>query len=214
MGEPGPLSLLNTYRFIIAVEKMPTASLVTQSRRHALSVRGNDLCEAPPEATRALLSVEKLPLRIWEPAAGRGAIVDVLRAAGHEVVATDLIDYGVPGQAGGRDFLLETEAPAGIDCTLTNPPFRVANEFVAHALKLCSRVVILARLSFLESERRRHILENAGLARVYVFRHRIPFMHRDGWDGPKATSAIPYAWYCWDRSHRGPATVHRISWDW
>jgi len=191
---------------------MLTASLVTQSRRHALSERQLDLYSTPECATRALMCAEQLPHRIWEPAAGRGAIVDVLRAAGHEVIAYDIEDYGVPGQAGGRDFLLETEAPDGIDCALTNPPFRIANEFVAHALKLCSRVIILARLAFLESERRRHILENAGLARVYVFRNRIPFMHRDNWNGPTATSAIPYAWFCWDRSHCGPATVHRISW--
>lgn len=45
-----------------------------------------------------------------------------------------------------------------------------------------------------------------------AFRNRLPMMHRDGWAGPRASSAMPFVWFCWDRSHRGPATLHRISW--
>jgi hypothetical protein len=159
------------------------------------------------------MRTENLPHRIWEPAAGRGAIVDVLRAGGLEVLATDLIDYGIPGQSGHRDFLLERELPDGIELVLTNPPFKNANEFVEHALQLCPRVVMLLRLAFLESERRCPILENRGLARVHVFRKRLPMMHRDGWSGPRASSATPFAWFCWDRGHTDPATIHRISWE-
>jgi len=38
----------------------------------------------------------------------------------------------------------------------------------------------------------------------------LPMMHRDGWTGPRAASAIAFAWFCWDRDHRGPAIVDRI----
>ena len=49
-----------------------------------------------------------LPQTIWEPACGPGAIVRVLRDAGHRVIATDLVDYRSPDQDhAGRDFLLE-----------------------------------------------------------------------------------------------------------
>jgi hypothetical protein len=71
---------------------------------------------------------------------------------------------------------------------------------------------MLLRLTFLESERRSEILEDRGLARVYVFRQRLPMMHRDGWQGPKASSAMAFAWFVWDRAHNGPPTLHRISW--
>jgi hypothetical protein len=57
----------------------------------ALSERGDDLYETPPVAVIALLEREALPSVVWEPACGPGAIVGPLRAAGHTVIATDLI---------------------------------------------------------------------------------------------------------------------------
>jgi hypothetical protein len=186
-----------------------------QVPRHALSERRDDLYETPAVAVEALLRVESLPHRIWEPACGRGAIVNVLRAHGHEVVATDLVDYGIPITAPGYyrvDFLLEHKTPNGCEAIVTNPPFKLANEFVEHALELCPRVVMLLRLAFLESERRSPILDSGTLARVHIFRKRLPTMHRDGWSGRKANSGMAFAWFCWDRGHHGPATINRISW--
>jgi hypothetical protein len=37
-------------------------------------------------------------------------------------------------------------------------------------------------------------------------------MHRDGWDGAKATSSIAFAWFVWDAAHKGPTELHRITW--
>ena len=176
---------------------------------HALADRGHDLYETPPVAVRALVEAEWLPNRIWEPACGPGAIVRELRATGRTVMASDLVDYGCQGQS-VQDFL-STGSPQA-DCIVTNPPFKDAGAFVAHALTLCPRVIMLLRLAFLESERRRTILENGTLARVHVFRNRLPMMHRDGWTGPKTTSTTAFAWFVWDASHRGPTAMHRISW--
>jgi hypothetical protein len=188
-------------------------SLMTGNLRAPLKERREDLYETPTVAVQALLRVEHLPHRLWEPAAGRGAIVNVLRAAGHEVLASDLVDYGDPTHFARRDFLMEHKTPDGCEGIITNPPFKNADEFVAHALDLCPRVVMLLRLAFLESERRREILENRGLTRNHVFRNRLPTMHRDNWQGPKAGSAMCFAWFCWDRAHAGAPTIHRISWE-
>jgi hypothetical protein len=179
----------------------------------SLDQRGNDLNETPPEATAALLRVENLPRNIWEPAGGPGAIVRVLRGAGHHVVATDLVDYRSPDQNhAGWDFLLEHKRPDGVEAICTNPPFKLATEFVAHALSLCPRVVMLLRLTFLESERRKDLLDRAGLVRVHVFRNRLPAMHRDGWTGNRVSNPTAFAWFVWDRGKRGPTTLHWISW--
>jgi Bifunctional DNA primase/polymerase, N-terminal len=126
------------------------------------------------------------------------------------------IGYGWHEKA-GRPYIwllaspLEVSANSECECVLTNPPFKILGPFIEQALDLSLRVIMLARLTFLESERRTEILEHRGLARIYVFRDRLPIMHRDGWTGPKATSATAFAWFCWDRGHRGPAEFHRIS---
>ena len=64
-----------------------------------------------------------------------------------------------------------------------------------------------------QSVRRTEILEHRGLARLHVFRNRLPMMHRDGWAGPRASSATAYAWFVWERDHTGPIIVDRISHD-
>jgi hypothetical protein len=183
-----------------------------QAGRHPLSARGLDLYETPAVAVEALLRAETLPQRLWDPCCGPGAIVKVLRAAGHEVIGSDLEDYGDPTHFYRRDFLMEHKAPDGCECIVMNPPFQAAQQFVAHALELCPAVITLLRWAFYESERRTPILEDCGLARIHLFRKRLPMMHRDGWKGPRASSAIPFAWFVWDRTHRGPTTVYRVSW--
>jgi hypothetical protein len=187
------------------------ASLQTFAGRHRLRDRGDDLYETPPVAIRALLRAEKLRACIWEPAAGRGAIVDVLRDAGHLVIASDLVGRGVPGQEFRIDFLLEQHAPAGVEAIVTNPPYKLAAEFVRHGLRLVPKVYLLVRLQFLAAESRADIL-GKGLRAVCVFRRRLPMMHRDSWTGPRSSSAVDHAWCCWDRDYAGPAILNWISW--
>jgi len=138
-------------------------SCQVQRRTHA--ERGHDLYETPRVAVAALLDVEPLPARIGEPAVGRGAIARVLESAGHEAIGTDLIGYGA-GYLGGIDFLQERVPRAS--CIVTNPPFRIADTFVARALDLAPTVIMLLRLALLESERRTGILEGRGLRRIHV----------------------------------------------
>lgn len=182
-----------------------------QVQRHLLSDRKDDLYETPPVAVEALLRVEKLPSILWEPACGRGKIVKALQAAGHYVYASDLVAYG--DNNSGVDFLMEWRVPHKAEAIITNPPFKLAEEFVEHALTLCPKVIMLLRLAFLESERRSHLLDSGALARVYAFRKRLPMMHRDGWEGRKANSGMAFAWFVWDKSHQGPTTIRRISWE-
>ena len=183
-----------------------------QAQRHPLAERGDDLYETPPVAVEALLRVEKIPRRVWEPACGPGAIVRVLRAAAHDVLATDLVDYGDPTHFYRHDFLME-RMPTGYECIPTNPPFKLVEQFVAHAIEICPLVIMLMRLAFYESERRRDLLENCGLARIHCFRKRLPMMHRAGWEGRKANSGMAFAWFVWDRSHAGRTAIDRISWE-
>lgn len=186
-----------------------------QTQRHPLAERKDDLYETPDVAVHALMRAEALPKVIWEPACGPGRIVNVLRGAGHFVYATDLVDYGCPDSESRIDFLMERQAPSfAVDAVVTNPPFKLAGEFVSHALALgIPKVIMLLRLAFMESDRRTPILDNGLLARVHVFRKRLPMMHRAGWEGRKANSGMAFAWFVWDLAHRGPTELRRLSWE-
>lgn len=180
-----------------------------QAGRHTNAERGEDCYETPACAVEALLRVESLPHFVWEPACGPGSIAKVLEAHGHEVCATDVVDYG--WGHGINDFFtgVINFSPA----IVTNPPYQFAAEFVQCALHFSPLVIMLLRLAFLESVRRTDILEHSGLARIHVFRNRLPMMHRKDWAGPKSSSAMPFAWFVWQRGYTGSTTIDRISWE-
>src|SRR5262249_54101014 len=154
---------------------------------------------------------------VWEPANGRGAITRVLRAHGHQVLASDLNDYGDPTCFARRDFLLEP-LPAKVQCIVSNPPFKLAAEFAAHALDLACLTILLLPLQFLEAgtgntakaRLRRYVLDEHPPARIHVFADRLPMMHRDGWTGRRARSAKAFGWYVWDAKRSGPTALDRI----
>jgi hypothetical protein len=183
-----------------------------QTGKHPLADRSFDLYETPPCATEALLAVEPLRDNIWDPADGRGAISNVLRAHGHEVFASDLIAYDGSALDRVANFFAFNAAPRGCTCIVTNPPFQCADIFVRHALGLVPHVVCLLRLAFLESVGRSDILERRGLRVVHVFRNRLPMLHRDGWTGKRASNAMAFGWFVWSRGYSGPTVLNRISW--
>lgn len=177
-----------------------------------LKERKDDCYETPPEATLALLRCEPLPHRILEPCCGPGAIVKVLRAAGHFVIAQDLVDYGCPDSKPRIDFLMEFRLPEA-DAIVTNPPFKLAADFIRKGLDMCPLVIILQRLMFVEGQGRSDIIDGH-LTRMHVFRNRVPRMHRHGWDGAKsAASMVPFAWFVFEREKNGPTLMDRISWE-
>jgi hypothetical protein len=187
-------------------------ALRTQSKAHPLADRGLDLYETSPVAVHALMRVEQLPLRIWEPACGRGAIARELEAAGHVVVSTDI--------ATGTNFLTCNQAAESLG-VVTNPPFQRAAEFARHAIGLVPYVALLLRWAFWEGgtgrreahRARAHVLDVEPPARAYCFANRLPMMHRHGWTGPRASSSMAFGWFIWDRSHVGPRTiVRRLHW--
>ena len=182
----------------------------SQVQRAPLAEHRGDYYDTPAVAVHALIRVERLPIRIWEPACGTGNIVNVLRALGHEVVATDLNPRGCPDSLDRIDFLLPCRVDT--DAIVTNPPFSLAEKFVVTALERAPLVIMLLRLAFYESHRRSHILDNGKLARIHAFAKRLPMMHRAGWEGRKANSGMAFAWFVWNCAHVGPTTIDRINW--
>ena len=173
-----------------------------QPGTHTFAERGSDFYPTPQIAVESLLNAEpdvlNTMVRVWEPAAGDGNIVRVLRDNGIPVIASDIERYSFDLHFVG-DFLQRERAPAECSVILTNPPYKLAAQFAEHALSLVPDVYLLLRLAFLESVGRTELLEHSGLRRVLVFRKRLPRMHRQNWDGPKASSSMAFGWYCWRR---------------
>jgi hypothetical protein len=182
-----------------------------QPGTHSHALRGLDSYPTPSIAVESLLDVERDLVRatVYEPAAGAGNIVRVLRARGIRCMAGDIVRRGFKLDVFG-DFLAQERAPRGCDAIITNPPFQLAEEFAAHALDLAPNVFLLLRLAFIESQRRTELLERSGLRAVHVFRKRLPRMHREGWDGPRTSSSMAFAWFCWRRGYPGPVILGRI----
>jgi hypothetical protein len=178
-------------------------------RRRTKQRHPEDFHRTPIEAVRALLVIEasRLPRFLWEPACGDGAIVLPLREAGYTVVASDLVDRGCPFAKSGLDFLAERMPAYGI---VTNPPYSLAQAFCAKALELSPYVAMLLPLGFLAGQRRMPWHRGSPLARVHIFSRRLPLMHREGYDGPKATSGVDHAWFVWDEERRVPHP--RVMW--
>jgi hypothetical protein len=175
------------------------------------ATRGQDLHETPEVATLALAGAEarQMPKHLWEPACGKGAIVEVLRSCGHVVAATDKVVYPEYPRIIRADFLKFTKMPFTVTKRgiVTNPPYRLTDAFVRQALGFSDYVAMLLPLTFLAGIERRKWLEFSPLARVHVFSARLPMMHRDGYEGKKARNQQTFAWFVWDRRWQGEPVI-------
>lgn len=188
---------------------MNTAVAYARSNIPSVDREKDDFYPTPAPATEALLAREAFGAHIWEPACGDGAISRVLEAHGHSVVSTDLFDRGF-GES-RIDFLMERRLLA--PQIITNPPFKMAEEFVRHALDLgAEKVAVLLRLAWLEGSARKQLFESTPLARVHVASRRLS-MARGGTDnGNGGGSMIAFAWFVWDRSHEGAPELGWFDW--
>jgi hypothetical protein len=151
-----------------------------------------DSYETPKWVTRALLPHLNGAKLIWEPACGSGKMAAVLRDAGFDVCATDIVE--------GCDFLVQTERA---DWIVTNPPYAQAQAFIEHALRLAEAVAMLLRCDFDHAKGRQHLF-----GKCPAFAKKIVLTRRIVWfDGPKAAPSYNHAWFLYDHRHRGPPTL-------
>lgn len=166
----------------------------------------NEFYPTPPEATRALLSVESFDGSIWEPACGDGAIAKILKAHGHAVVPTDLNAYGF-GVA-GIDFL-KTVLPRGKHI-VTNPPYGwgLADRFVEHALRLSAdtggKVAMLLNMASLCHKRRSGFWRDRPPARIYAIDDIVCWPKDRYGPPPRYFTKHRYCWAVWTPDHIGP----------
>jgi hypothetical protein len=166
----------------------------------------------PPWATRALLEhilsnkKELASLSCLEPACGAGHMAKVLKDYFREVQASDAYEYGYGLK---RDFITHPFATNSIDWVITNPPFRLGEEFILKALSIARvGVAILARTVFLESAGRfENIFRDCPPTKFAQFVERVPMVK--GRLDAKASTATGYAWFVWEKGSSG---LPRLMW--
>ncbi len=170
-----------------------------------------DFFPTPPWATRALLEWlgERPGFRssVWEPACGAGDMARPLAEHFGQVIASDVHDYGF-GDV--RDFLWPGPAEP-VDWVITNPPFRLALEFVERAHQVARvGIAMLVRTAFLEGgERYERLFSKTPPSEILQFAERVP-MFRGRLDASGST-ATAYCWLAW-RYLKRPAPVTEFHW--
>jgi len=161
--------------------------------------KAHDLYETPEWVTLALLP--HLPERIrdvWEPACGSGKMVRALNTKYGTVYGTD-IDFG-------RDFLTEKTA-SGYDAIITNPPYALAETFIARSILLMGgtrgAVAMLLRTDYDHANTRRLLFADEP-----IFSKKVVLTKRIRWfEDSKGSPSFNHAWFIWDWKHQGPPTL-------
>lgn len=176
----------------------------------------------PPWATRALIEHVIVPAgfakanlarsSVWEPACNRGFMTDSLEGYFGEIWASDIHDYGLEG-AFQHDFIFPAMphvmdyAKAHPDWIISNPPFRLAEQFITRASQVATTgFAFLVRTSFIEGVGRYDNLFSKNPPSIVAqFSERVPMVK--GRYDPKASTATSYCWLVWINGEPGTQLV-------
>lgn len=140
-------------------------------------------------------------LTCWEPACGEGHMVHPLSEYFRDVIGTDVHDYGKGFAVGsfigiGPDRTIVRFAGKKPDWIITNPPFKIAAEFIERALQEARvGVAMFCRSVFIESEQRFKLFQKHPLTIYAPFAERV-CLTKGRWE-PKGSTATSYAWFVW-----------------
>ena len=172
----------------------------------------NDYYATPEESTEAILKEIKFNETdvIFEPSTGGGHIVEVLKKfyPNNKIITNDLIYRGYPLD-NQVDYLKEKICDCNI--TITNPPFKLAKEFIEKAIKTTSKYVIMfAKIQLIEGLDRYKFFQEHPPKYVYVFANRQnPLRNGNPLDenGKKWCSTMCFAWFVWEVEFKGEPVI-------
>jgi len=140
--------------------------------------------QTPPEALYPLLPFLKKDWTIWECASGEGNLANELKKRGYEVVESDIIT--------GQNFL--TWEPERFDCIITNPPYKIKQDFLIRSYALGKPFALLLPLTTFETSKRQELFKQYGV-QVIMFDKRINFQQKD--INHESKSWFSTAWFTW-----------------
>lgn len=146
----------------------------------------------------------------WEPAANRGYMVRALEDYFFMVMRSDVHDYGIG--AIQHDFLMPFRPFCHpVDWIITNPPFRLGDQFISRALQMAHKgVAIIVRSAFLEGGDRYKTLFSVRppsivaqhVERVIMTKGIVRDPSKEYWDEAagkmrRPSTATSYCWLVW-----------------
>lgn len=163
-----------------------------------------DFYPTPDYATEALFQKEKFEGIVLEPSCGHGhmsKIIEKYNMCTSSDIRDNLEVYGKKGV----DFLKISDK---YDNIITNPPFKLASEFVLQSKKLATKkIALLLSIGFLEGVKRYNLFvdKQFPLKKVIIFSRRVKFMESES--APITT----VGWFIWDKEYIGNPTIEWIS---
>lgn len=141
---------------------------------------------------------------VLEPACGGGHLAEAIHKLGIQVTATDLYNHGYGKW--GIDFLDWAQYYG--DAIVTNPPYKYAQEFVEHSIKLgVPKVAMFLKLTFLEGARRQELFKKYPPRYVAVCVNRVQCAINGDAEMFSKSSAACYAWFIWEKGYRGKPEI-------
>jgi hypothetical protein len=167
----------------------------------------------PPWAGRALFEHVLIgdPVgTVWEPACNRGFLARGLNCYTNDLILSDVHDYGIGAQT--IDFLFPGAIPVKRPQIIaTNPPFRLALQFIIRAQELSENTVAMfVRTSFAESVGRyndlfknnpphiiAHFAERVIIAKGVCRDPAVKYWCEKKKKWKKPSTATSYSWMVW-----------------
>jgi len=150
-----------------------------------------DFYPTPKDVTVALMDFLDLdPCTIWECASGNGAMANVIKTYGHNVIETDIIT--------GHDFLTTNDIKS--DAIITNPPFNLSHLFIEKAVKDARVVCMLLKSQYWHASKRYDLFNKNIPAFVLPLTWRPDFLEHERKPGAKkGAPTMEVVWTVWKR---------------
>ena len=175
----------------------------------------SDLYNTPEIALDKLMDFANLDKyqNILEPCNGIGKISKYLKSLGYNVYTNELYEHNNIITNFKDDFLAPLEDVnfnlVNYDVIVTNPPYKLAKEFVLRGFEVAREQYLLLRLSFLEGQKRyQELFSKKHLKGVYIFTARISCS--EGIEETPTANSVTYCWLHFDREFVGQPTLYWI----
>lgn len=168
---------------------------------HDYQRNDSDYYVEPRWCIRSLIEKVNFNGSIHDPACGGGTIPKEFIEKGFLASGADKKDrgYGIT-----IDFFKDTNVYENI---VSNPPYRLSEEFIKKGLRSANeRVAILARIAFLNGQRRFKLYTERPPEKVVILSRR-PSMPPGGMNIIPQGGKTDFCWIVWNNKYTGPTQI-------